>query len=411
VERKLNIAPTVLIHPASKGWKASYSGAPTPSVDRFDTLAELAGTLPPESVVKIALPVSMVLMERMTLPALDRNELRGMVHLQLEKSLPFQVEDVTCNFLILKQTEAESSVLALAINNEQFNTFCQPLRQKGQLPQKATFFALHLGKLCPETGVSLVIYKEEGNTILSIFENRKLAFLQVLPAVSVPELMEEIPAILFRAELDGISTDFPSILLDRNLAELESPLRGVLALPVQSISTEEGIEDNDCDLLPDSFQQERHHRVQSAKLKSNLITAAIAYLMLVATGFVCLILLQYRVNKVDSQITRLKPDIDFVQSRVARWNALAPAIEKDRFVVELLFQVCSSLPSDGIRITNFETSKDQFMVEGEAPTAALAIEFGDQLKANPSLKDYHFEIGQPSLLPNEHAQMRIIGKL
>jgi len=380
-------------------------------VDRFDTLAELAGTLPPESVVKIALPVSMVLMERMTLPALDRNELRGMVHLQLEKSLPFQVEDVTCNFLILKQTEAESSVLALAINNEQFNTFCQPLRQKGQLPQKATFFALHLGKLCPETGVSLVIYKEEGNTILSIFENRKLAFLQVLPAVSVPELMEEIPAILFRAELDGISTDFPSILLDRNLAELESPLRGVLALPVQSISTEEGIEDNDCDLLPDSFQQERHHRVQSAKLKSNLITAAIAYLMLVATGFVCLILLQYRVNKVDSQITRLKPDIDFVQSRVARWNALAPAIEKDRFVVELLFQVCSSLPSDGIRITNFETSKDQFMVEGEAPTAALAIEFGDQLKANPSLKDYHFEIGQPSLLPNEHAQMRIIGKL
>ena len=412
MERKLNTPPNVLIYPASKGWKVSYSeGETEPAITRFDTLTELAASLPAGSVVKIALPMSMVLVERMTMPALDRNELRGMVHLQLEKSLPFQVEDVTCNFQVVKQTESESSLMALAINNAQFNTLCQPLRERGLLPQKVTFFAMHLARLCPENEVALLIYREDEKLVLAIYEKRKLAYLQVLPSVSVPELMEEIPSILFRAELDGVSTDFPTIYLDRNLPEMESPLKAVLSLPVEAISTDEGIADVDCDLLPESFQRERHQSAQSAKLKSNLITAAIAYLLVLATGFICLIWLQYRVNKVDARIASLKPDIDFVQARVSRWNALSPAIERDHFVVELLFQVCSSLPSDGIRITNFEVSKDQFMVEAEAPTAALAIDFGDQLKANAILQSYHFEIGPPSLLANEHAQLRIIGKL
>jgi len=145
VERKLNIPPTVLIHPASKGWKVSYpGGAPEPADTRFDTLKELAASLPVGSIVNIALPVSAVLIERMTMPATDRNELRGMVHLQLEKSLPFQVEDVTCNFQVLNQTGSESSLMALAINNAQFNSLCQPLRDKGLLPRKATFFPMHL---------------------------------------------------------------------------------------------------------------------------------------------------------------------------------------------------------------------------------------------------------------------------
>ena len=413
MERKLNSpAPSVLIHPASKGWHACFSGT-VPAVPgaRFDTLEELAASLPSQSVVKIALPVSMVVVERMTLPALDREELRGIVHLQLEKSLPFPVEDVTCDFQVIKQTESESSLLAMAINNEQFNSLCQPLRDRALLPQRATFFAMHVGRLSAPDQTSLFLYRENEKVVLSIYEKTKLTFIQLLPSASIPELMSEIPAILFGAELDGVATDFPGICLDRNLVEMESALVELLALPVKLISTDQVPEDEECDLLPPSFLRERKQRDQTARIKSNLVTAAIVYLMLLAAGFACLIWLQHRVTKVDNRIAALQPDIDFVKTRVSRWNALAPAIERDRFVVELLYQVCTSLPSDGIRITSFEVSKDQFMVEGEAPTAALAIEFGDQLKQNAALQAYRFEIGPPTLLANEHAQMRIFGKL
>ena len=150
----------------------------------------------------------MVVVERMTLPALDREELLGMVHLQLEKSLPFPVEDVTCNFQVIKQSQADSSLLAVAINNAQFNSFCQPLRDP-TAAQKVSFFAMHLGQVCPPDQVALLIYQEDEKLVLANFHKRKLAFIQILPSVPVPKLMGEIPAILFGAELDGVSHGFP----------------------------------------------------------------------------------------------------------------------------------------------------------------------------------------------------------
>jgi hypothetical protein len=53
----------------------------------------------------------------------------------------------------------------------------------------------------------------------------------------------------------------------------------------------------------------------------------------------------------------------------------------------------------------------QFMVEGEAPSAAEAIDFLEHLKAEPGLGAYRIEAGNPVILPNGSAQFRIFGKL
>ena len=92
-------------------------------------------------------------------------------------------------------------------------------------------------------------------------------------------------------------------------------------------------------------------------------------------------------------------------------GAIAPAIDPHRYTVEILYQVSSSLSSEDIRITTYDQTPAQFMVEGEAPTAGSAIDFGDRLKNNPELKDFKFDITPPTILPNEHAQFRIFGKL
>ena len=193
---------------------------------------------------------------------------------------------------------------------------------------------------------------------------------------------------------------------------MEPALKELLSLPVKLVATDQVAELEGCDLLPESVHREIKERAFKPS-GTNPISSPqpSSILILLAAGFSCLIWLQHRVNKIDAKIAAIQPDIDFVNSRVARWNALVAAIERERFVLELLFQVCSSLPSDRIRITSFEISKDQFMVESDSPSAALAIEFGDQLKKNPALGAFHFETGPPTLLENEHAQTRIFGKL
>ena len=79
--------------------------------------------------------------------------------------------------------------------------------------------------------------------------------------------------------------------------------------------------------------------------------------------------------------------------------------------MELLYQASRNLPTDGIRITEFDLQATQWRIIGEAPTANLAIDYVSRLKAEKELKTFLIEAKPPQLLPNEHAQFTIYGKL
>ena len=69
-----------------------------------------------------------------------------------------------------------------------------------------------------------------------------------------------------------------------------------------------------------------------------------------------------------------------------------------------------ALPPD-VHITVFTTTPDQFVVDGEAPSAPLAVDFAERLRADSELAAFKIENPQPTVLPNEHAQFHIEGKL
>jgi hypothetical protein len=117
------------------------------------------------------------------------------------------------------------------------------------------------------------------------------------------------------------------------------------------------------------------------------------------------------VKKLDRELEALRPRVADIQNRKLTWTGLAPAIDPARYTVEVLYQIQNSFPSDSIHITQFEQNRESFAVKGEAPSAAVAVEFVEQLKKNPGLKDYKIESGQPAILPNDHAQFQIFGKL
>jgi hypothetical protein len=397
-----------LITPANDGWRISGGSAEARAVK---TLQEAATATAGNGDLQLALPCNAALMERLTLPSTDADELHGMVRLQLEKTLPFPLEEVTTGYEVISQAGNESTLLAIAVNNKQLDALCEPLRQQSRLPGRITVFAMHAAMTCPPDKVVLLVYREEGKIVLAICENARLGYAQTFDASDADALVNELPQMLLSAELAGASTNFAEVRLERSCARLLGALVKFFDLPVSLVALDEVASQPQCNLLPASWRSETKRVESAAKLKSWLVLSGLMYFAVVGCALAYLLLLRIQVNRLDRKIAADQPQIEFVKAREARWKALAPGIDPARYPVEVLFQIYKSLPDEGVRITQFDQSLTQFMVEGEAPTANLAIQFGEQLKKNPELGSYKFEMGPPTILPNDHAQFRFFGKL
>lgn len=65
-------------------------------------------------IVTVSLPSSRLLMRMLELPSADPDELRGMVELQMDQIAPFPIEQLTVSYEVLKQSDDQSRVLAVA---------------------------------------------------------------------------------------------------------------------------------------------------------------------------------------------------------------------------------------------------------------------------------------------------------
>lgn len=373
--------------------------------------------------VKVALPARHSVFERLTLPSGDRDELAGMVRLQFEKSLPYPAEETALGFQILSQIAApagngeetpagvQTTLLACGAHHAAISTFCAPLLAHC-FPQRLIPWALHVAAQAPAGEVSCGLWREEGELLFAIFENRRLGFVEIL--ASADDVLSALPRALMSAEMAGVPTDFHAVLLDPSLAGLAEPLTAFLGAPMREIALRLGElpEGGDSiDLTPESWRAEQAAKKRYRTLRRQLCLAGAAYALLVAAALVYLGILGGQLETAKKEAASIQTRADTVLDQQNRWKALAPAIDQRLFAVELLFQTCQSLPNPEARITRFDLARGQFMVEGEALNAQQAIEFVEKLKSQPSLADFRFESGQPVILANEHAQFRIFGKL
>jgi hypothetical protein len=116
------------------------------------------------------------------------------------------------------------------------------------------------------------------------------------------------------------------------------------------------------------------------------------------------------VGYLTRKIAREAPQTAFVRDAEAKWKALAPAIDPRYYPIEILLQLFQSLPSEAVHVTGYNQSARQISVEGEADTPALAYEFAEKVKKNPSLQIFRLEMVAPRILSNGHAQFRLEGR-
>src|SRR6188768_1629861 len=113
---KKNGYSSALLVPDARGWRVRVAGG---EGQALATLDEAIAAVPAGARLELAWPCHSVLLERHKLPATDRAELADMLQLQLEKTLPFPVEEVSHGFEVLGQEENESTILAIAAHHSQ----------------------------------------------------------------------------------------------------------------------------------------------------------------------------------------------------------------------------------------------------------------------------------------------------
>jgi hypothetical protein len=387
---------------------AQHSGAW--EVRGLATLDEAGTLLQPGEDLVLGLPVAVVLAQRLRLPTIDRDEFVEMARIQIEKAMPYSTEEMTTASEIISQAEEGSVISAVAVHNEQLSELAAPLLSLGLIPSQVTVYAAQRAATHAPVGAALLIYPESGAIVCAIAEEGKLSFTRTLDAADPLQLQRDLPQLALSAELQGINTSFPKILLDESLYGLRETVEGIFASTVELIAVEVPPADTGLNLLPESWRERRAQVVRRGEWRKRILWAGGVYAALLLLFLAVLLVLRLEIGRLGRKIEKDAPRTEFVKMTAARWRALAPAIDPRFYPIELMQHLSESLPSADVRITKFDQSARQISVEGEANSAALAYQFADKVKKHPELPMFQFEMAAPKILPNDHAQFRLEGK-
>jgi hypothetical protein len=402
----------VLLTPSSEGWCLwRPGGGGWESAGSDSSLAALLEKVPKGMEWTVALPEAMVVTERMELPAVEPGELAGMVSLQLEKSLPYPVEESAFAFEEVRGLEEGGSVVfCLVAGAAQVERLFEPGRLEGRIPARMVLYGQMVAASGREKSRELCLWPEPGGVCAAVAHRGRLEFLQG-GMESGGDFEGELKRFLLAADLAGAGGALDGVRMDAELRGLEPSVSGVTGVPVEWV--EKGrwnMEGVSGDLVPGQWRQEQEKMRKSGDLKARVQLAAAAYLLLVAGAFLFLAWMKYGVRKMDAQLLRIQPVVEELNARKALWGALSPAVDPSSYTVELLYLVYRSLPNPEVKITVFEQKGAGFKVEGEAPSPIQCAEFMEKLQAEPGLANYRIEGAPPGVLSNGGARFSIFAK-
>jgi hypothetical protein len=374
------------------------------------SLEEAAPLLRTGDEVVLGLPISAVLAQRFRLPTIDPAEFPEMVRLQIEKVLPYSADEVTTDFEVVEQNGTDSVVSAVAVRNERLAEIAAPLVDRGYIPRQVTLYASQRATTYAPKGLALLIYPEGEALVSAVTENGHVTLTRTLEGVERHQLQTDLPQLALSAELQGIPSSFPNVLLDETCYELRDTVQEIVEKRPELVGIETPPATVKLNLLPESWRHRRIQLERRGEWRKRLTWAAAAYGGIMALFVVYLIYTRVHIAYLDRQVAHDAPQTEFVRAADANWRALGPAIDTRYYPVEILYHLAESLPSSDVHITAYNQSARQISVDGESNTAALAYQYADKLKKNDGLRVFQFTMADPRILSNGHAQFRVEGR-
>ncbi len=332
-----------------------------------------------------------------------------MVRIQIEKALPYSTDEVTSDYEIIETNDSESVVSAIAVNNERLDALVAPLVSRGCIPSQVTVYAAQRGATHAAEGQALLIYHEGGTLVSAITENGKLSLARTLGG-EAGQLQIDLPQLALSAELQGINTSFPNVLMDEDCLDLRSTVEHVFTSRAEMVGVETPPASTELNLVPEIWRQRRAKLVRLTEWRKRLLLAGGVYVGVLFLLFLTLLFMRFQVGRIKRQIARDEPAVQFIRTTAEDWKTLAPAVDPHYYPLEIILNLAKCLPSEDVHITQYNQSARQVSVAGEANSPALAYQFAEKVKKTPELRSFQFEMGTPQIMGNGHAQFRLEGK-
>jgi len=332
--------------PQAEGW-AVWTGIQRMHI--MPTLEEAAALIPAGAPFQLALPCSPLIMERLRLPATERSELEGMIHLQWEKALPFLPEEITGNFLILETGEDYSIIWSVAAALPSLEEYGACWRKMRRWPKRMAPYVCHVAAKCPARETVLVVYAEPAHWVVAVIEDRQPSWVHVIASMDGPRFAAEFASLQLTANLEGAPGSYSRVLLTAETAACEDTLRAALDVPIERLSLITPAPDLTIDLLPTGWQAELQQRHSGRQRRHQLVLVGAVYLAVLVAAGVDLALLQHQTTQLDTQLKVMRPSLAAMEARQNLSNALAPAIDPHHYAIEMLYLLQRCLPSDKVQ--------------------------------------------------------------
>ena len=355
--------------------------------------------------VIVALPLRQTVSYATWVPTGDREVVPEMVQLQLEKRGLVQKQNAASSLdvRILEIQEERALVLAIVL-----------------LPDLAPELAIENAvRFEPEPYTlpipqdRLIIWRERQRLAMTISRGRDPIHFQVLSTEEVSdESVNEIRCILLQLESQHLINELLGLAIWGEFTdeEVERLQQGLALKTFRESVPPPSLPATASKLLPAQVSV-LHEKARRRRRIRRLIAAAAGIYLLGILGIIAYIFWQQnRISQLQNQLTADLPTVTAVQGTADQWRKVEWAVDPKLYAVELLNQVASLLPEQGMRLTAFQIEKGKVIIRGEASTAAGAFKFNEDIKQNAALKIFQWEMKSPSLRPDGRAEFIIEGE-
>jgi hypothetical protein len=368
-------------------------------VRRLSTPSEVPGEM------VIALPAEYTVTFPAWLATSDRSVIPEILHLQLEKRglVHKNSSNSAVDYRVIETRDNQTLAIATILQPEFPKELA--IERVRRFEPSAYTFALPQDRL--------VIWREKGRLAVAATRGRDPVTVQVLGDSELSDIAAlELKCIAFQLEAQRLCERFLGITLWGEFSVEESErLQKYLGLKV----TRDAVPPPDLprirsNLLPPEVAILHAKRRRRRRVLSGIGWLAALYILGVL-GLIGYIYWQrYLADGLRKHIQEQAPTVAAIQGTAERWKQVEWAVNPKLYPVELLYQVASLLPHDGLRLTALEIQNGKVAVRGEASTAPAAFKFAEDIKAKPDLQMFTWQMPSPTLRPDGRAEFTIEGE-
>jgi hypothetical protein len=260
---------------------------------------------------------------------------------------------------------------------------------------------------------SIILQRELSRLIVTITHGKEIIYSSPLSAHRLDDLaLSELNHLCLQLGFQRVLGRVSAIVLwleDGDISQIER-VTGLTArreeqpapvIPARGQST----------LVPSEILAARERQQSKARTRTIALSAGLAIAACIA---VMAVMISYATRQRDAlleEVAELSPRASQVLDHKRSWLEAAPAVDPTYFPMQVLLDSMTPTSSPEVSLTNFEWKPDRLVLRGRMPTAALALQYANEITEVENLTRYAWETPAPTIASDNSATFELTGEI